>query len=91
MLLHSNVLTRIQIVSKVLSRDFLNTKLKFLVPLSIVNFLFLDGDVPCRPSYGVYITQLIRFARVISHVDDLNTLNKCLIAKLLEQGYLTIS
>ena len=35
MLLQSNVITRIQIVSKVLSRDLLNTKLKFLVPLSI--------------------------------------------------------
>ena len=35
MLLYSNVITRIQIVSKVLSRDLLNTKLKFLVPLSI--------------------------------------------------------
>ena len=28
----------------------------------IVNFPFLDGDVPQRPSYGVYISQLIRFA-----------------------------
>ena len=28
----------------------------------IVNFPFLDGDVPRSPSYGVYITQLIRFA-----------------------------
>ena len=34
----------------------------------IVNFPFLDGDVPRRPSYGVYITQLIRLARVRSHV-----------------------
>ena len=41
----------------------------------IVNFPFLDGDVPRRPSYGVhvYISQLIRFARVCSHVDDFNT------------------
>ena len=30
----------------------------------IVNFRFLDGDVPRSPSYGVYIFQLIRFARV---------------------------
>ena len=30
----------------------------------IVNFPFLDGDVPRRASYGVYISQLIRFARV---------------------------
>ena len=50
----------------------------------IVNFPFLDGDVPRRPSYGVYISQLIRFARVCSHVD---TRNKCLTAKLLKQGY----
>ena len=53
----------------------------------IVNFPFLDGDVPRRPSYGVYISQLIRFARVCSHVVDFNTRNKCLTAKLLKQGY----
>ena len=42
----------------------------------IVNFLFLDGDVPRSASYGVYISQRIRFARVSSHVDDFNTRNK---------------
>ena len=47
---------------------------------AIVNFPFLEGDVPRRPSYGVYISQLIRFARVCSHVDDFNTRNKCLTA-----------
>ena len=35
-----------------------------------VNFPFLDGDGPRLASYGVYISQLIRFARVSSHVDD---------------------
>ena len=30
----------------------------------IVNFLFLDGDVPRPPSYGVYISQLTRFAKL---------------------------
>ena len=33
--------------------------------LIIVIFLFLNGDVPRRLSYGVYTSQLIRFARVI--------------------------
>ena len=51
------------------------------------DFPFLNGDVPRRPSYGVYISQLIRFARVCSHVDDSYTRNKCLNAKLLKQGY----
>ena len=53
----------------------------------IVNFPFLDGDVPLSASYGAYISQLIRFDRVSSHVDDFNTHNKVLTAKLLRQGY----
>ena len=52
-----------------------------------VNFPFLDGDVPRSTSYGVYISQLIRFAAVSSHVDDFNTRNKVLTAKPLRQGY----
>ena len=53
----------------------------------IVNFPFWDGDVPHSTSYGVYISQLIRFARVSSHVADFNARNKSLTAKLLQQGY----
>ena len=53
----------------------------------IVNFPFLDGDVPRSHSYGVYISQLIRFARVCSNVDDFNNSNLFLTAKLLKQGY----
>ena len=34
----------------------------------IVNFPFLDGDVPRSTSYGIYKSQLIRFARASSHV-----------------------
>ena len=53
----------------------------------IINFPFLDGDVPRSPSYSVYISQLIRFARVWSNVDDFNNRNLFLTAKLLKQGY----
>ena len=43
----------------------------------IVKFPFLDGDVPCSiSSYGVNISQLIRFARVSSHVTDFNARKK---------------
>ena len=55
--------------------------------LDIVNFPFLDGDVPRRNSYGVYISQLIRFARASSNLSDFNYRNKALTAKLLRQGY----
>ena len=53
----------------------------------IVNFPFLDGDVPRSTSYGVYISQLIRFARAFSQVADFNTRNKLLTEELLKQGY----
>ena len=53
----------------------------------IVNFPFLDRDVPRAASYGVYISQLIRLARVSSHVTDFNNHNKLLTAKLLNQCY----
>ena len=53
----------------------------------IVNFPFLDGDVPRRTPYGVYISQLIRFARASSNVSDFNCRNKALTAKLLKPGY----
>ena len=43
--------------------------------LEIVNFPFLDGDNPRSSSYGVYIEQLIRFARVCSNVADFNERN----------------
>ena len=44
-------------------------------------------DVPRSTSYGVYISQLIRFARVSSHVTDFNAPNKTLTSKLIHQGY----
>ena len=73
-----------------LQRGFVSSKIydkRDDFDFDIVNFPFLDGDVPRLPSYGVYISQLIRFARVCSHVDDFNTGNKCLTAKLHKQGY----
>ena len=37
--------------------------------------------VPRSTSYSVYISQLIRFARVSNHSDDFNTRNKVLTGK----------
>ena len=36
----------------------------------IVNFPWLSGDVPRLPSYGIYISQLVRFARCCTSVLD---------------------
>ena len=53
----------------------------------IVIFLFLDGDGPRSTSYGVYISQFIRFARASSYVTDFTTHNKLLTQRLLKQGF----
>ena len=58
-----------------------------IVNLCFVNFPFLDGDFLYSTSYGVYISQLIRFA-YYSYVTDFNTRNRLLTQKLLKQGYL---
>ena len=62
-----------------ISNDIVSTKIydkRDDFDFEIVNFPFLDGDVPRSTSYGVYISQLIRFARASSYVTDFNTRNK---------------
>ena len=73
-----------------ISNDIVSTKIHDKhdnFDFEIVNFPFLDGNVPRSSSYGVYISQLICFVRVSSIVADFNTRNKLLTKKLLKQGY----
>ena len=54
----------------------------------IVNFPFLLSNTPSGPkSYGVYISQLIRYARCCSYYDDFGYRHKRLDDRLLSQGY----
>ena len=46
----------------------------------------MDGDVPRSTSDVVYISQLIRFARVYRHVADFNARYKSLTVKLFQQS-----
>ena len=73
-----------------ISNDIVSTKIyeqRNDSDFEFVNFPLLDGDVPRSTSYGVYISQLIRFARESSYVADFNIHNKLLTQKLLKQGY----
>ena len=45
-----------------------------------VGYNMLIQDVPRFPSYGVYIAQFIRFARVCTNVDNFNNRNLFLTA-----------
>ena len=73
-----------------ISNDIVSTKIydkRDDFDFEIVIVLFFNGDVTLSTSYGVYNSQLIRFARASSHVADFNTHNKLLTQKLLKQGY----
>ena len=74
----------LSISNDIVTTKFYNKRDNF--DFEIVNFPFLDGDIPRSTSYGAYISQLIRFARASSCVADFNTHNKLLTQKVLKQG-----
>ena len=50
----------------------------------IVNFPYLSSNIPESPAYGVFVSQLIRYARVCSKFLFRGSI---LISKLLKKGY----
>ena len=55
----------------------------------IVNFPHMDSNIPANPAYGVYISQLVRYARICtSKVDFINRL-RGLSLRLRQQGFET--
>ena len=61
-----------------ISDGFISSKIydeRYDFDFDVVNFPFWDGDIPHAQSYSVNISQLIQFARVSSHVADLNNNN----------------
>ena len=53
----------------------------------IVNFPFLSSNIPSAPEYGVYVSQLICYARACPNYQDFMERGKVLTTKLLSQEY----
>ena len=53
---------------------------------TIVNFPFLCSNIPLSPAYGVYISQLIRYARACLPYEDFSKRGKLITNRML-QGY----
>ena len=57
--------------------------------IRIVNFPHMDSNIPANPAYGVYISQLVRYARICkSKVDFMNRL-RGLSLRLRQQRFET--
>jgi hypothetical protein len=76
----SNLTTVGQLSTKIYDkRDDFNFK--------IINFPNMCSNIPASPAYGVYISQLIRYARVICNYSDFLKRHLYLRNRLLDQGY----
>ena len=56
-------------------------------PFTIHNYPHLDSNVPCMPTYGVYISQLIRFAKACDSYPDFLARHQRLVSTLVKQGF----
>ena len=55
----------------------------------IVNFPHMDSNIPANPTYGVYISQLVRYARICTSKVDFTNRLRGLSLCLQQQGFLT--
>ena len=56
----------------------------------IVNFPFMSSNVPSAPAYGVFVSQIIRYARCCSNYSDFLSRHRALVTRLLSQGLKSI-
>ena len=54
---------------------------------NIVNFPFLCGNVPQKHSYGVFISQILRYSRVCRTYGNFIDECKTLVNRLIKQGF----
>ena len=54
---------------------------------NVMILTFLCSNIPLSPAYGVYISQLIRYARACFAYEDFSKQGKLLTNKLMLQGY----
>ena len=49
-------------------------------------FPYLSSNIPSKPAYGVYISQLVRIGRICDNFEQFNDRHK-LTSKLIKQGF----
>jgi hypothetical protein len=54
---------------------------------NIVNFPNLSGNIPTNQSYGVFISQLVRYTRCCQKLIDFKTRTSTLVQRLLKQHF----
>ena len=53
----------------------------------IVNFPHMDSNIPANPAYGIYISQLVRYARICTSKADFLRRLRQVSSRLHRQGF----
>ena len=53
----------------------------------IVNFPHMDSNIPSKPAYGVFISQLVRYLRVYGNYQQFKSRSTNLTTRHLKQGF----
>ena len=54
---------------------------------NIVNFPYMSSNIPANPTYGVYISQLIRISRICDTFQNFVLRHRLLTERLIKQGF----
>ena len=54
---------------------------------TIVNFPYMSSNIPANPTYGVYISQLIRISRICDTFQSFVIRHRLLTERLIKQGF----
>ena len=53
----------------------------------IVNYPYMSSNIPTKPTYGVYVSQLIRICRICDTYLSFVTRHRLLTERLIKQGF----
>ena len=53
----------------------------------IVNFPFMSSNIPTKPAYGIYISQLVRIGRMCVDYGAFVDRNRMITGRLIKQGF----
>ena len=85
-LLKPQNLLQLLLISIYFSSEILDDK-RDAFGFHIVNFPFMSSNIPSAPAYGVYASQLIRYACCCSNYSDFLSRHRALMKRFLSQGY----
>ena len=54
---------------------------------NIVNFPYMSSNIPANPTYGVYVSQLIRISRICDTFQSFFLRHRLLTERLIKQGF----